>query len=93
MKAIVKVSKTSSYSKFNGLTFEVEKLLPGMVALLIPNKEFNRNITTDFGYSEVVIVDVVKELEKASYTNSFNHHSDLMYLEAYCDKNKIARTK
>jgi CYTH domain-containing protein len=62
MKAIVNVNKNSHYVKFNGLTFEVKELLSKQVALLIPNVEFGKDITTDFGFKEVIIVDIVDEI-------------------------------
>lgn len=94
MKAIVKVNKNSSYSRFNGLTFEVKEVLSQQIALFIPSLELGKDLTTDFGHSEVIIVDIENELQKA-YDN-YNWGSDTRTyrnLEAYCIKNGIIVSK
>ena len=94
MKAIVNVNESSNYARFNGLTFEVAEVLSQQVAVLIPSKEFGRDIVTDFGHIEVIIVDIEKELQKA-YDN-YNWGSDnktYRNLEAYCKKRAIVINK
>ena len=63
MKAIVNVSKTSAYAKYNGLTFEVKEILPisPIIALGIVN-ESGITIVTDFHFKEVFIVDIQEEI-------------------------------
>jgi hypothetical protein len=94
MKAIVNVNKGSNYARFNGLTFEVAEVLSQQVAILIPSKELGKDVTTDFGHSEIIIVDIEKELQKA-YDN-YNWGSDIRTyknLEAYCIKRGIITLK
>ena len=95
MKAIVNIKKSSSnYKQLNGLTFEVSEVLSQQVALLIPNKELGKDVVTDFHHTEVMIVDIEKELQKAY--DSFNWGSDsrtYRNLETYCIHNSIILNK
>lgn len=59
MKAIVNVKKSSSFSKFNFLTFEVKEVLSAIVCLNI-----NGN-SVDFSFGEVIIVNFQDELLNA----------------------------
>lgn len=61
MKAIINVPKGSSYSVFNGLTFEVSELTDSRVSLVGVNDMFPDNMV-DFGLKEVIIVDIKEEL-------------------------------
>lgn len=64
MKAIIKVSKNSSFAKFNGHTFEVKEVLSANSN----NPIFAMNIngsTTDFTSKEIMIVDLFSELNKS----------------------------
>lgn len=88
MKAILKVSNFSSYSNLNGLTFEVKEVLSSIISLSI------KNVTTDFSYKEVTIVDIDLEIQKAY--DSYNWGSDnstYPRLVRYCEENKIQFTK
>jgi len=71
MKAIINISnKHSQYSKFNGLTFEVIQLTKDSVGLVGVNPLYP-NGQTDFHFSEILIVDIKKELEEdKSYISS-----------------------
>ena len=94
MKAILNVNEFSCYARFNGLTFEVTEVLNRQVALLIPNLELGKCLTTDFSFSEVIIVDIANELQKA-YDN-YNWGSDngiYNNLKAYCTKRGIITPK
>ena len=83
MKAIVKVKKGSVYSNFNGLTFEVEEINSTFVRLDI------NGISTDFLYTEVIIVDIQKEYQKAFDNYNFNGDSTVIRLQTYATKNTI----
>lgn len=90
MKAIIKVSKHSAYAKYNGQSFEVVEVLSQLIALAIPN-ECGQYYTTDFGFSEVKILDIQKEMQQA-YDN-FNWGSDCRTfagLQGYCQIKKIS---
>lgn len=63
MKAIINVSKGSAYSQYNGLTFEVKEVLSKSVAVDI------NGVTTDFSFSEVMIVDIYQEVNKYKLLN------------------------
>lgn len=56
MKAIINVSNGSTYALYNGLTFEVKEVLSRFVAVDI------NGVTTDFSFSEVMIVDIYQEV-------------------------------
>jgi hypothetical protein len=64
MKAIIKVSKNSSFAKFNGHTFEVKEVLSANSTNPIFAMDINGS-TTDFTSKEIMIVDLVSELNKA----------------------------
>jgi hypothetical protein len=90
MRAIVKVNKESHYAKYNGLTFYVKEVLNQQVALLIPSIELERDVVTDFGFKEVIIVDINNELQIA-YDN-INWGCDkytFSNLKTYCVANNI----
>lgn len=59
MKAIIKVNKFSSYAHYNGHTFDVAELMEKTIALSI------HGTVTDFGLSEVIIVDLQEHYEFA----------------------------
>jgi hypothetical protein len=65
MKAIVNVHKASNQSRNNGLTFRVKEVLSTIVALEIPSNEMGIDLTTDFSFREVFIVDFENELKIA----------------------------
>jgi len=100
MKAIVNVNKKSAYAKYNGLTFEVELVLSQQVVLSIINSDFSdtKPITTDFGHSEVLIVDIKQEIKQLTLdvetairrmSRNPQLEIDLQNLHSYCKKNKI----
>jgi hypothetical protein len=64
MKAIIKVSKNSSFAKFNGHTFEVKEVLSTNSTNPIFAMDINGS-TTDFTSKEIIIVDLVSELNKS----------------------------
>lgn len=67
MKVIINVNQKSSYSYLNGRTFEIKELLSSMISVEI------KGITIDFGFKEIFIVDIEKELEKLDeQTESIN---------------------
>ena len=92
MKAIItNVKKSSGYSDYNGLTFDVVEILSNIICINIPSKicdgRFDR---VDFSYSEVTIVDIQHELQSA-YDN-WNWGSDtktFINLKKYCDERGI----
>jgi len=65
MKAIVNVNKGSSQARNNGLTFRVKEVLSTIIALEIPSNEMGLDLTTDFSFREVFIVDFENELKIA----------------------------
>jgi CYTH domain-containing protein len=64
MKAIINVNKESAYAKYNGHTFEVKEFLSTVAGIKIPHEEF-AEVTADFSHTEVLIVDLQEELQKA----------------------------
>jgi len=82
MEAIVNVNKGSSQAKNNGLTFRVKEILNSIIALEIPSEEMGLDLTTDFSFKEVFIVDFEKELEVA-YKN-LNSGYDLKTFDKLC---------
>lgn len=65
MKVIINIKNNySQYKKYNFLTFEVKELLNDHVGVLLnrENGDFNQ---TDFHFSEIIIVDFEKELNKS----------------------------
>jgi len=64
MKAIINVNKESAYAKFNGHTFEVKEVLSTAVGIKLSHEEFGE-VTADFTHTEVFIVDLQEELQKA----------------------------
>jgi hypothetical protein len=74
MKAIVKVSKSSPFAKHNGLTFEVKAVMSTVVALEISQRWRDEKMTMDFGFTEIMIVDFARELQKAY--DDYNWGSD-----------------
>lgn len=85
MKAIINIQTSSVYSKFNFLTFDISEIGSSFVSIKGLNPEFPQN-QTDFNFSEVIIVDVEKEMEKCSIECDFEK---LQKLEKYCDKKGI----
>lgn len=85
MKAIIKVNKSSWFSIFNGLTFDVVDVLDRIVAVTIEGR------TVDFSFKEIFIVDIVKELNTAK-ENSNDEKSKRLYknLLAYKETNKLS---
>jgi hypothetical protein len=66
MKAIVNVSKSSGYSQYNGLTFDVVEVLNNIVCLSIPSRlDICRMDRIDFSFREVFIIDLQKEINNA----------------------------
>ena len=64
MKAIIKVSKNSSFAKFNGHTFEVKEVLSANTNNPIFAMDINGS-TTDFTSKEIMIVDLSIEFNKS----------------------------
>lgn len=78
MKAIVNVKSKSLYSKYNGLTYDVqlETLNDRTITLLIDNVE------VQFSLNEVIIVDFQKLYETSYIRDDFNRFDILSrYLE------------
>lgn len=73
MEAIITVpQKRNLYTKYNGLTFEVTKVGQNYVALKGLDENYPEN-TTDFHFSEVLIVGIKKEFETdKTWKNSKN---------------------
>lgn len=93
MKAIVLVSKKSSYGEHRFLTYPVKELTSKTVALDI------NGTTVDFGFGEVIIVDIVKEIEAARYRSPNELYSEtqkrlerLQNLRLYKNTNGIKGT-
>lgn len=65
MKAIIaNVKKSSGYSNYNGLTFEINDYMRGLVGLKIPSKlDIEKLDTIDFSWDEIFIVDVQLEIK------------------------------
>jgi hypothetical protein len=51
MKAIVNVKKGSTYSRYNGMSFEVDEILSNVLCLNI------NGVKTDFSFNELLIKD------------------------------------
>jgi hypothetical protein len=81
MKAIIKVSKNSSFAKFNGHTFEVKEVLSANSTNPIFAMDINGS-TTDFTSKEIIIVDLVSELNQLAAPIKFA-------LSCYVKINKI----
>jgi len=94
MKAIVMVSKKSSYGKHRFLTYPVKELTSKTVALDI------NGTTVDFGFGEVIIVDIACELDNAlsifndtvSDEDGIEAHRLLTNLRAWKNANGIEST-
>lgn len=94
MKAIVLVSKKSSYGKHRFLTYPVKELTSKTVALDINSTK------VDFGFGEVIIVDIAKELldawdkaeEGRTESERVEAHRTLFNLRAWKDANGIEST-
>lgn len=85
MKAIINVNKNSAYASLNGRTFEVVELLNSVAALNTPMA------CADFSYSEIVIVDIDEEMQRAYDAWNWNASKlDYIHLKTYCTLNKIA---
>lgn len=80
-------------SYLNGRTFEVKEILSNLVALSIPSRICEgRFDTCDFGFEEVIIVDIDAEVQKAF--DAYNWSGSKVYpsysnLVNYCTKNGI----
>lgn len=88
MKAIVK-TKSKNYKHLNGKTFQVVDILSNMVALRVMD-EIGRLLTVDFGFGEVIIVDIDHEVQQAF--NDWNWgatKTKYSKLKAYCKANGI----
>jgi len=91
MKAVVKVNKNSAYAQYNGHTFEVKEIMDKAVALSI------NDTITDFGHSEVILVDVQSMYNyskniAAAYDHFIlgkNAEKTMLAIEAYCQLHKI----
>jgi hypothetical protein len=83
MKAIVNVNKNSEYAKYNGNTFEVKDVLSQRIGLIIDGT------ITDFGYIEVIIVDIKKEIQIEYDKHNWGSLNCYLNLKSYCDLNKI----
>lgn len=84
LKVILKTRKTSSFSKFNGLTFDVSEFSSDRISISGLNDEFPQNLT-DFYLGEFLIVDL-------QYVVSRNMGGDKWLnrlLVNYCIKEKI----
>lgn len=88
MKAIVtNVKKSSGYSQYNGLTFEVKEVLNNIIALKIPSKlDIDRLDTVDFSFNEVFIIDVELEIIKSSINSELVKYDNLLN---YCKVKEI----
>lgn len=90
MKEILKVDKASAYAKLNGLTFKVSEILSQSISLFIYVPEHGKEVKVDFSHSEVFIVDIQNELQKAY--DIFNWGLDLRTypnLQKYCTSREI----
>lgn len=58
MTVIINVNKSSTYSKYNGLTFPIGDLLHSGAGVVLDGRN-----QTDFAFSELIIVDLQKELK------------------------------
>ena len=89
MKAVLKLNKNSAYAKYNGKTFTVAEILPGIISVVI------NGILTDFHYTEVIIIDVDAEIlqlkTKTCYTAPAeqNRIIQLNNLVNYCRASNI----
>jgi len=91
MKAIINIKrKSSGFSYLNGHTFEVKEVLSNLVAVQIPSRICEgRFDTCDFGFDEVIIVDIDSEMQKS--LDVYNWSGSKLYdnLLNYCTKNGI----
>lgn len=89
MKAIVSVNPKSSYSRLNGLTFDVIEILSSLIVLNVNGK------TIDFTYQELLIVDINIEIQKAKNDADWNssYLKTFENLKKYCEINKIEYVK
>jgi hypothetical protein len=89
MTAIVNVDKSSSFSKYNGLTFEVNDVFPKVIHLIVNDHEMDRDMI-HLNHKEIMIVDIQKELQVAyDNYNWGNDHNTYMNLQLYCLINNI----
>lgn len=105
MRAIItNLKKESVYSKYNGLTFEVQDCMRGLVGLKIPS-ESSENLfyTADFSWNEIMIVDLKIEIKSFKNTIDYlsgiknidygkeinDYQNKINYLEKYCKYKKI----
>lgn len=84
MKAIINIKNVNSqYHKYNGLTFTIRDLMHSMVGLTLNKNSFNQ---TDFGFSEVIIVDFQEEVKRCV---KFDFYHKLEKLITYAKVNRI----
>jgi hypothetical protein len=84
MKVVINIKKPSSqYHKYNGLTFETRELMHSLVGVLLKEGNFNQ---TDFGFSEVIIVDFQEEVKRCV---RLGFHYKLEKLKTYAKVNRI----
>ena len=85
MKAVIALPNGSAYAHLNGHTFDVHEILSNIIVLDI------EGVKTDFGHSEVIIVDFPKEMQLAYDMAAWNVNelSRLHNLKEYQEKHEI----
>lgn len=88
MEAIVYVSSSSAYAKYNGHTFEIVEILSKQICLLINGTK------VDFGFEEVLIVNVKDVRARIAMHSNANPtkewmRKDLENLDKYIKANGI----
>lgn len=83
MKAIL-INETGVYSKHNGHTFKVNRLLPGQAELNI------NGVSVDVPFRNILIVDLADELETALDDLNVGHDTQTYpALKSYCKQHII----
>ena len=79
MKAIVLVNKKSAYANLNGLTYNIKSIYASGVDLDV------NGVTTSFGFSEILIVDLQTEMQKFFDLYNWDNNTTFLKLQIYCE--------
>lgn len=87
MKAIINVNKNSSYAMYNGFTFDIKEVFSNTLDLNV------YGTTTNFSFTEILIVDINEEIEKlqndCKYPGSIDARKLLNKLSYYKEINHL----
>jgi len=90
MKAIIN-TKSANYKHMNGKTYEVKQLFSTFAAIVLPSEYVKGGfICIDFNLSEIIIVDIDSEIQKAFDDHNWgNDCRRYIHLRNYCISKKI----